>query len=220
MKIKKITGPVALVLSALAILVVVGVGWFMLVSPQRSKVSTLDTQIGTLDAQLADAQHLMAAPNRRQTAATLATARRALPDTPQMANVLRQLAAAAARSRTELDSITPSVPIVASGAAPLPMTVAIKGRYFAIQQFARLLRQSADVKNGKVSGKGRLYTIDNISFTGQAPAQTGQSANGAILASLTMNAYTYSAAAPAPAATSADTTTTSGSTASAAGATP
>jgi Tfp pilus assembly protein PilO len=220
MKTKKITGPVALVLSAVAILVVVGVGWFMLVSPQRSKVSTLDTQIGTLDAQLADAQHLMAAPNRRQTAAALATARRALPDTPQMSNVLRQLSVAAARSRTELDSITPSVAVAAGGAAPLPMTLVVKGRYFAIQQFARLLRQSADVKNGKVSGKGRLYTIDNISFTGQAPAQPGQSANGAILATLAMNAYTYSASAPAPAATSSDTTTTSSSTASAAGATP
>ena len=80
MKNKKITGQVALVLSALAVLVVVGVGWFMLVSPQRSKVETLDTQIASLDAQLADAQHLLAAPNRRQTARTLAIAKRALPE--------------------------------------------------------------------------------------------------------------------------------------------
>ena len=75
------------------------------------------------------------------------------------------------------------------------------------------------MKYGKVAGKGRLYTIDNITFTGQAPAQPGQSTNGAILATLAMNAYTYSATA-APVATSTDTTTTSGSTASAAGATP
>ena len=88
---KKINGPVALALSVLAVLVVVGVGWFMLVSPQRSKATTLDTQIGTVEGQLTEAQHLLAAPNRRQTAAALATAKRALPDTPQMANVLRQL---------------------------------------------------------------------------------------------------------------------------------
>ena len=113
------------------------------------------------------------------------------------------------RSRTELDSITPAVAIAAGGAAPLPMSVVVKGRYFAIQKFARLLRQSADVKNGKLAGKGRLYTIDSIAFTGQAPAQPGQSTNGAILATLAMNAYTYSAAAPPPAATSTDTTTTS-----------
>jgi Tfp pilus assembly protein PilO len=221
MKMKKITGPVALGLSAVAILAVLVVGWFMLVSPQRSKANTLDTQIGTLDAQLADAQHLLAAPNRRQTAATLASARRALPDTPQMSNVLRQLSAAAAKSRTELDTITPGLAVPGFGAAPLPMTVVVKGRYFAIQKFARLLRQSADVKSGKLAGKGRLYTIDSIGFTGQAPAQPGQSSNGAILATLAMNAYTYSATAPPPVATtSTDTTTTSDSTASAAGATP
>ena len=220
MKTKKITGPVALALSAVAILAVVVVGWFMLVSPQRSKANSLDTQIGTLDAQLADAQHLLAAPNRRQTAATLATARRALPDTPEMSNVLRQLSAAAARSKTELDTITPGLAVAGFGAAPLPMTVVVKGRYFAIQEFARLLRQSADVKNGKLAGKGRLYTIDSIAFTGQAPAQPGQSSNGAILATLAMNAYTYSATAPPVATTSTDTTTTSDSSASAAGATP
>ena len=218
MKNKKITGPVALVLSVFAVLVVVGVGWFMLVSPQRSKVETLNVQIASLDAQLADAQHLLAAPNRRQTARTLAIAKRALPDTPQMSNVLRQFGAAAARSRTELDSITPGVAIAAAGASPLPMTVVVKGRYFGIQQFARLLRQSADLKKGKLAAKGRLYTIDSISFAGQAPAQPGQASNGAITATLAMNAFTY-AASPPPVATT-TTSTTPDSTATAAGATP
>ena len=218
---KKINGPVALALSVLAVLVVVGVGWFMLVSPQRSKATTLDTQIGTVEGQLTEAQHLLAAPNRRQTAAALATAKRALPDTPQMANVLRQLSAAAAKSRTELDTITPGVTIAAAGAAPMPISVVVKGRYFAIQKFARLLRQSADIKKGGLAGTGPLYTIDNIAFAGQAPAEPGQAANGAILATLALNAFTYSAAAPPAAATSTDTSTTSSdSTATAAGATP
>ncbi len=217
---KKINGPVAFALSAFACVAVIVVGWFMLVSPQRSKADRLDTQIGTVEGQLATARHLMAAPNRKQTAAALATARRALPDNPQMANVLRQLSAASAKSRTELDSVTPGAAIPVAGAAPLPMTVVVKGRYFAIQQFAKLLRQSADVKRGKLAGKGRLYTIDSISFAGQAPAQPGQSANGAILATLAMNAFVYSPTAPPAATASTDASTTSDSTASAAGATP
>ena len=214
---KKINGPIALILSALAVLVVVGVGWFMLVSPQRSKADALDTQIGSTEARLTDAQHLLAAPNRRQTAAALAVAKRALPDTPQMSNVLRQLYAASARSKTELDSVTPGVQIPAGGASPLPMVVAVKGRYFAIQRFVQLLRQSSDVKNGKLAGKGRLYTIDNIAFVGQA-AQPGQPTNSLITATLALNAYVASAAA-APAAATTDTTTPS-TTASAAGVTP
>jgi len=220
--LKKINGPIALVLSALAVLVVLGVGWFMLVSPQHSKEAVLDTKIGSTEAQLTDAQHLLAVPNKRQTAAALAAAERALPDTPQMSNVLRQLYDASASSKTELDSVTPGVEIPASGASALPMTVLVKGRYFAIQRFVKLLRQSADVKRGKLVAKGRLYTIDNIAFVGQAPAQPGQAANGAILATLMMNTYVASAAAP-PAAATTDTTTTSttpDTTASAAGATP
>lgn len=214
---KKINGPLALVLSALAVLVVVGVGWFMLVSPQRSKADALDTQIGSTEAQLTDAQRLLAVPNRRSTAAALATAKRALPDTAQMSNVLRQLYAASAKSKTELDSITPGAQIPASGASPLPMTVAIKGRYFAIQKFVRLLRESADVKKGKLAAKGRLYTIDNIAFVGTT-AQPGQATNGIISATLALNAY-VAAAAAAPAAAATDTTT-SGTTASAASVTP
>ena len=104
----------------------------------------------------------------------------------------------------------------------MPISVVVKGRYFAIQKFARLLRQSADIKNGKLAGKGRLYTIDSIAFAGAGScAARCQPANGAILATLALNAFTYSAAAPPAAATSTDTSTTSSdSTATAAGATP
>ena len=65
----------------------------MLVSPQRSKADDLDTQIGAAEAQLTDAQQLLATPNKQATAAALKAAKRALPDTPQMSNILRQLSA-------------------------------------------------------------------------------------------------------------------------------
>ena len=80
----------------------------------------------------------------------------------------------------------------------------------------RLLQQSADVKNGKITGKGRLYSIDSISFGG-AGAAPGQ-ASGAITATMNLNAYVYGPpVAPAPTTT---TTTTSDTTTTAAGTSP
>ena len=175
MNARRSTGPVALALSVLAVLVVArrrAGSCSCRRSARRS--NTLDTQIATLDAQLADAQHLLAAPNRRQTAAALATAKRALPDTPQMSNVLRQLSAAAATRRG------PNSTASRRGSRSLPPVLRLsRSRWWSragisrIQKFARLLRQSADVKNGKLAGKGRLYTIDSIAFAGPGSGAAG-----------------------------------------------
>jgi len=212
----KMSGRVALLVSIVAAILVVALGWFALISPQRSKASDLDTQIAAAQLQLADAQRVLSAPNKAATARTLRAAERALPDTPQMSKILRQLSALVSQSKTELDSIGPGAVTATGGAEPLPLALSMKGRYFALQRFVRLLAQSADVSKGKVTGNGRLYSIDSISFGG-AGAAPGQSA-GEISATITLNAYVFaSAAAPAPApapTTTTDTTTT------AAGATP
>ncbi len=66
------------------------------------------------------------------------------------------------------------------------MTVMATGHYFGIQRFLRLLRASADVHNGRLVGKGRLYTVDNIQFSG-APK------GGVVSATMTINGFIYTA---------------------------
>jgi Pilus assembly protein, PilO len=204
----KMSGRLALLLSVVAALVVLMVGWFVLISPQRSKADDLDTQIGAAETQLADAQRLLAAPNKAQTALALRDASRALPDTPQTSAILRQLSALAATSQTEVEGIAPGAITATGGAEPYPLTLTMQGRYFALQRFIRLLQQSADIKRGKITGKGRLYSIDNITFGGGG-ATAGQQ-RGVVSASIGLNAYVYGqAAAPAaPPTTTSDTTTT------------
>jgi hypothetical protein len=74
------------------------------------------------------------------------------------------------------------------------------------------LRQSAGVSGNKIVSKGRLYTVDGITFTGAAPATgtngapTGGSTAG-IQASITLNAFIYKAAPPAVASTDPTTAT-------------
>jgi len=219
MTMPKLSGRIALAASVVGSLLILFVGWFMLVSPQRSKAADLNTKVSAAELQLADAQRLLASPNRKQTEATLRAAKRAMPDTAQTSEILRQLSAIVSASQTELDGISPSAVSATGGAEPYAISLNMKGRYFALQKFVRLLNQSADVKNGRITGKGRLYTVDSIAF-GAGGTEPGQ--NDVITATVSLNAFVYAPPVAAPAPTTTDTTTTSTSDTSttASGATP
>lgn len=212
----RLSGTPALLLAAAAALVVLLVGWFVLVSPERSKADKLDTQVGAVETQISDAQHVLSSANQRRTAVALRAGRRAVPDQAQISDILRQLAAAGSKANVELDGIGPQVPVADVGAEDLPVVLTVKGHYFAIQKFLRLLQQSADVKAGKVAGPGRLYSVGSITFANGA-SQPGQQGSGVISATLSLTAYINS---PATTPATASTTTTTDSSATAAGPTP
>src|SRR4029450_13900836 len=112
-----------------------------------------------------------------------------------MSEILRQLAWASRVSGVRIETITPAGPTASTGAQALPIALSVKGRYFRPAKFMNLLRRQAGVKDGKVHASGRLYAIDNVSFS------TGDK-GGLITATLALNAFVYgSAARPAPGAT-------------------
>ena len=197
----KINGLTALALSALAVVVVAAVGWFMLISPQRTKADQLDTQRAAVDAELATDRVLVSKPSETKTKATLAAAKRALPDDAQVSQILRQLAGFAATSRTEIDSITPAAAVAGTGAQTIPISLQFRGRYFGLQQLLRLMRTSASSKNGKITASGRLFTVDQISFG-------GASDDGVIAATIKLNAFIYSPAPVVPSTTVGTTSAT------------
>jgi Tfp pilus assembly protein PilO len=190
----KINGLTALVLSALAVVVVVAVGWFMLISPQRTKADQVDTQRAAVDSELATDRVLVSKPSQTKTKTTLAAAKRALPDAPQVSEILRQLAGFAATSRTEIESITPSAAVAGTGAQTIPISLQFRGRYFGLQQLLRLMRTSASSTGAKITATGRLYTVDSISFG-------GASDDGVITATIKLNAFVYSPAPVVPSTT-------------------
>jgi Tfp pilus assembly protein PilO len=197
----KINGLTALVLSALAVVVVAAVGWFMVISPQRTKANELDAQRAVVDTEWAADRVLVSKPSETKTKATLAAAKRALPDDPQVSEILRQLAGFAAKSRTELDAITPSAAVAGTGAQTIPIALQFKGRYFGLQSLLSLMRTSAVSKGGKITATGRLYTVDNISFGGAGD-------DGLLSATIQLNAFVYSPVPVTPTATPGTTTAT------------
>ena len=208
----RMNGVMGVVVSSLAVLVVVMVGWFFFVSPQRSKADKLGTQVEAAHSELMSDEQLIAAAKRQNTLGNAKAAERALPDAPKVSEILRELNGLAAQSRTEIDNITPGTALPVGSAQALPITLTFKGRYFGLQKLLKLLRQNAGVSGGTIVSKGRLYTVDSIMFQGAAAAtaQNGSTsgATGDIQATITLNAFVYQAAPPAATPTDNSTTAT------------
>jgi hypothetical protein len=193
---KRISGRIAFLIIGVSVIIILLLGWFAFIAPQRSKVADLESQVSSAQTQIVDAQRLLSGPTRRQSLATVRQLQGVMPDQVKMSEILRQLSSISTTSEIELDTITPQTPSIVGGEAAVPLTVAITGHYFAIQRFLRLLRASADIRNGHLVATGRLYSVDSIQFTG---GQVG----GVISASLTLNGYVYT---PLPSVAPATTT--------------
>jgi len=214
----KLTPKVVAALGFVAIAAVALVGWFGLVSPQRSKAASLDQQIADARTQLlvakASARHKPGAKSEPVSSALVMA--RAMPQRVAMPAVLRQLLNAARKANVRLDSVTPQAPTVQSGYSAVPMQVIVTGRYLPIQKFLRQLRTQAGVVGSRVHASGRLFDVDSVSLA------AGEDGLPKLAATIQMNVFTYdgSAASTAPAAPAASAAPSTSSSATAAGRTP
>jgi Tfp pilus assembly protein PilO len=201
--IDRLSKRTALAIAAVGVLAVVLVGWFALVSPQRSKASELDGKIDESRTALQLADTLTRGGQQRQTAAEARVLVKAMPNETQMSQVLRQLSSAAKATRVRVNSVTPQAAAPLAGYEAVPMAVVVEGRYLGIANFLGRLRTQVRVGPEKVRAKGRLYSVDSIQFVQGADEQLLQ-------ATMTLNAYRFGGAAtPANAGaapTSSDTT--------------
>jgi hypothetical protein len=199
--IDRINGRLALLLAIAGLLILLLAGWFVFVSPQRSKAASLNTQIDDASVKLAATQAFLRSPRAHQSVADLRRLSVALPDDVKMSQILRQLAWASRVSGVSITSITPAAPVASTGAQAVPIALTVTGHYFRIAKFMHLLRLQAEVKNGKVHASGRLYGIDNIAFS------SGD--KGLITATLALDAFVFgSTPTPATGAVTGDTSTT------------
>src|SRR3954452_19745393 len=193
----KLTPQVVAALAMLAVAAIALVGWFGLVSPQRSTASDLDRQIGEAHTQLAVAKATTDSDaGGKASGASAGALARAMPERVEMAGVLRQLQRAASRTDVRLDSVTPQAAATQSGYSAVPMDVVVTGRYFSVQRFLRRLRTQAEVTGPQVHSTGRLFSVDSVNLA------AGEAKLPQLAATLHLNAFTYDGtAAPATPAT-------------------
>ena len=201
------------------VFVILLLGYFLLVSSEKGKASSLSKQIDATNAQIVQARALSRQSREVQPihVASLFRLTKAMPDETDMAGILLQLNLVASQAGISFDSIQPGGSTVLAGYQAIPITLSFTGNYYALVDFLQRLRNLVGVQNGELDASGRLFAVDTIGF-GPAPAGFPQ-----ITASLLVDAYVYGTGAPAtaaaaPATTTTDTTTTASPTdASAAG---
>src|SRR4029453_18122898 len=198
--IEKLSQRPAMALAAVGLVALILVGWFAVVSPQRSKAAELQGKIDESNSALALAQALNSGGQKKATAKEARALVRAMPDQTHMSQILRQLSGAAKSTRVRVNSVTPSANAPLNGYEAIPLTVMVEGRYLGITNFLGKLRTQVRAAGEQVRAKGRLYSIDNVQFDSSSDKQPLQ-------ATLTLTAYKYGGTA-APATGTADSSTT------------
>jgi type IV pilus assembly PilO-like protein len=209
------TKPSAAVIAGIVVglLVYAAAGYFLLVSPQRSKAAQLKKETAATQQQIA--QYRALAAQARATppirVAELFRLTKAMPDDVDMAGLVLELSRIARESGIEFDSITPQGPAAVSGYSSIPITLEFDGNYYELSDFLFRLRNLVRVHAGRLDAEGRLFLVDSISFSESTKSFPR------IKASLAVHAFVYGdVAATTPAATpgtsATSTATTTGST--------
>ena len=182
-------------------LVLLLLGWFMLVSPQRSTAQTTALAVQAAQVQIEQAQ----APATRPTAITqpkqpeiqtayLYKLSKAMPMTTDMPNLLLELNQVVRSAGVDLISITPTATDTTTGATII--TLSVTGDFYSLTDLLYRLRSLVAVHNGALDVSGRLFSITSVGLT---PSGTGRTING----SVSLTAFTFGASAVAAGATAA-----------------
>jgi Tfp pilus assembly protein PilO len=196
---------------ALGVVAMVGllalIGWFGLVSPQRSKASKLDGQIADAKSQLHVASMLASVESSGSGKKSgLALLHVAMPDSIRMPALLIEVQQLAASSNVRLNSFTPSGTAPLSGYDAIPIALQVDGRYSAVETFLRRLRFQAGSRAGKIHASGRLYAVQSVSLS---PGGTSTTGGPGLSASIQLSAFSYTGQT-LPTTTDTTTTTTTG----------
>jgi Tfp pilus assembly protein PilO len=202
-KKRKLSRGAQIALVAIAVLGLAAGGWFLVVSPKRAEAAKLTEEIEALQSQIVIAR--AAALGIKPQGATVQTAKlfrlaKAMPDRADMAGVILQLNRTAADTGIVFESIAPGTAVVAGSYQRVPITLEFEGDFYSLSDFLYRLRNLVQVRDGELTSTGRLFAVDNLTFTEIADSFPR------IAATLTVSAYVYGTGAPVTSATPAPTT--------------
>jgi hypothetical protein len=208
---RKLSAPAASALIGVVALLVLIVGMFLLVLPQRSQASKLAKEIDSTQTQITQARALAEQkPAQPIRYADLFKLVKAMPDHVDMTGIILQLQQTATDSGISFDSIQPTGAALGTGYGKVPIQVSFNGNYFSLTDFLFRLRNLVAVRGGALNATGRMFSVDALDFG------AGVGGFPQISARLTINAYVYgtdigtagTGSAPPPTTTTTDTTST------------
>jgi Tfp pilus assembly protein PilO len=218
-KPRKFPKPQLAIATLVGLLVVLIGGYVSVIKPQRDKAADLATQIEDAEAQLQAAQApKVTNPDLEPIRiAELFQLSRAMPDKPDLPDVLLQLSQMANETGITFKSITPSDPIVEGSYEKVPIELVFQGHFYDLSDFLYRLRNLVGVHDEELDAVGRLFSIESISFA------EGEDSFPQVEANLEVAAYVFpggtasTAATPTPTGTETTPTDTTQPPPSAAG---
>jgi Tfp pilus assembly protein PilO len=209
-KPQQFPNPAVAIATLVGFLVVLIGGYVVLIKPQRHKAGDLATQIQDAQAQLDAAQ---APPPANPDLARIRVAElfqlsRAMPDSPDLPDLLLQLSEIAKETGITFKSITPGDAIGEGSYEKIPIQLVFQGHFYDLSDFLYRLRNLVGVHDGELDAVGRLFSVDSISFA------EGTNSFPQVEATLQVSAYVFggttasTAAAPVPTTTTDTTETT------------
>jgi Tfp pilus assembly protein PilO len=186
MSLGKLSPPVQIALVVLALVGVVAAGYFFLISPKRSSAAKLEREIVAVQKQIDERLAVTRAPEQAPLdVADLFQLTRAMPDEPDVSEIILELDRVASASGLEFESISPRAPIAGQEFQVLPITLSLNGGYAKVSSFLGRLRGLVRVRGGKLRAKGRLFTIESVSLA------ESEASFPNLRATLTVNAFVF-----------------------------
>jgi Tfp pilus assembly protein PilO len=202
-------------LALVAVLVYAAAAWFLVVSPKRSEVARLDTELTAAELRLAEVRATANQPRKSFAPVTdVIRLAKAMPASSDEAGLVLELAILARRSGVTLGSIAPDGPSVdGAGVTLVPVAVSVTGSYGRITTFMKKARELVGVRKGKLQASGRLLSVRGVELSESSAGKFPL-----LDATITLDAYAYDGPIvppTPPTPTPAEDGSTSGSTAAA-----
>jgi len=202
MRGKKISRQGAVIMIVGGDLLLLVLGWFMLVSPQRATAQSIarsaqatEVQVEQVNSAASNVVHPVVQPEQPEIrTAYLYKLQKAMPMTPDMPNLLLELSQTVRASGVELSSISPTPMDATTGITSI--TLSVKGDFYSLTDLLYRLRSLVAVRDGALDVSGRLFAVKSVGFT---PDGQGTSLD----ANIQLSTYTFGAAAQAAAAAAA-----------------
>ena len=197
----------------LALAMVAGLAYLVVVGPQRAKAADMQSQVTAMTKEV-DAARAKSIDGRKVAPIKIADLFRlskAMPDQTDMSGLLLQLNGLAADTGIVFDSITPQAVASQTGYQVVPVQVVFHGNFYDLADLLYRLRNLVTVNGGRLDATGRLFAIDTVDFA------EGKGGFPQIQATLLVDAFVYGTGtatgpatvlAPGATTTTATTTTT------------
>jgi Tfp pilus assembly protein PilO len=200
------TGRDRIVMMAIVVLVALGAGWMLVVSPERKSADTQSAQLASAQTELSSAEGQLSSARAAQAQyaaayASVVSLGKAVPPGQEVSSLIFELSHATSSKHIDFSSIVSGSGVASPSASPtaaataaagftqMPFTFVFNGSFFDLEHlFANLDHFTTRTATGSLQVSGRLLTIQSVKLAPLAEGAKPGSGSG-LSGTITATAY-------------------------------